>query len=517
MSKNFLSGVEEKYDKRLLEGRLTVEGNVIATIFADPLLIDELDLTSKDFITTDGAFYFSLAKKLRKEGYNEFDEVTILSSVSDSILSAFNERGGYATIKNLTDIISRKNADTYIDTLYRENVILSLYRDGFDLFKKVDWNGKEVIPIELFRKMDSEGVTDWYESKLLGYNTGRCSSIIEEEDIVFEDSFIDECLEGEDAGVPFETAGIDVNGNSINVYSFLSRQTSGLLKGSMNMIGGFSSAGKSTWLTGLIIALLENGEKIILVSNEEKIKKYKVKFITWLAAKHHRYYGLTKKKILSGRLSEEDIKVFKSVSQYWNEHYRNKIRIVTTNDADIKTAKKKIREAALKDGFTTFIVDTFKISEGDMNTNRTDLALVRDSRDLAKMAQRLDMIGIASVQLAESQRGTLFLSASVLSNAKQIKEILESLFLIRPVYDEELDPNSKIFCKPFRMIKENDEWIEKEHTVDPTDTWRMLFVEKNRNGSNSSDDGKAYLLKFMGDFAVFNEHCMCRPRHRKID
>lgn len=517
MSKSFISGVEEKYDKRLLEGRLTVEGNVIATIFADPLLLDELDLTSKDFITTDGNFYFNLAKQLRKKSFNEFDEVTILSSVSDSILSAFNERGGYATIKNLIDIISHKNADVYIDTLYRENIILSLYRDGFNLFDKVDWNDKEIVPLELFRKMDSEGVTDWYESKLLGYNAGKSSSILEEEDISFDDAFIDECLEGEDAGVPFETAGIDVNGNPINVYSFLSRQTSGLLRGTMSMIGGFSSAGKSTWLTGLMISLLENGEKIILISNEERIKKYKVKIITWLAAKHHRYYGLTKKKILSGQLSEEDIKVFKSVSKYWNEHYRNKIRIITTNDADIKTAKKKIREASLKDGFTTFIVDTFKINESDMSANRTDLALVRDSRDLAKIAQRLDMIGIASVQLAERERGTLFLSASVLSNAKQIKEVLENLFLMRPVYDEELDPNSKIFCKPFRMVKENDEWVEKEHIVDPTDTWRMLFVEKNRNGSNSSDNGKAYLLKFMGDFAVFNEHCMCRPRHRKID
>ena len=275
MSKSFISGVEEKYDKRLLEGRLTVEGNVIATIFADPLLLDELDLTSKDFITTDGNFYFNLAKQLRKKGFNEFDEVTILSSVSDSILSAFNERGGYATIKNLIDIISHKNADVYIDTLYRENIILSLYRDGFNLFDKVDWNDKEIVPLELFRKMDSEGVTDWYESKLLGYNVGKSSSILEEEDISFDDAFIDECLEGEDAGVPFETAGIDVNGNPINVYSFLSRQTSGLLRGTMSMIGGFSSAGKSTWLTGLMISLLENGEKIILISTRKGLKNIK--------------------------------------------------------------------------------------------------------------------------------------------------------------------------------------------------------------------------------------------------
>jgi hypothetical protein len=49
--KDFLSGVEDKYDNRLLKNRLTVEGNVIAIIYSDPLIIDENDLTSKDFIT----------------------------------------------------------------------------------------------------------------------------------------------------------------------------------------------------------------------------------------------------------------------------------------------------------------------------------------------------------------------------------------------------------------------------------------------------------------------------------
>lgn len=517
MGKNFLSGVEEKYDKRLLDGRLTVEGNVIATIFADPLLIDELDFKNKDFITVDGAFYYSLAKQLRKNGYNVFDEVTILSSLSDNVIAEFNERGGYNTIKNLTDIINLKNADIYIDTLYRENIILNLYRDGFNLFDKINWNGKEEIPLTLFRKMDSESVIEWYESKLLNYDTGKSSMILEEEDISFDDDFINDCLDGEEEGVSFESAGTDVNGDVINVYSFLSRQVSGLLRGTLSMIGGFSSAGKSTWLTGLMIALLTSGEKIILISNEERIKKYKIKFVTWLLAKRNRYYNLTKKKLLAGQITEEDVIQYKSFAKYWNDNFKDKIRIITTNDADIKTAKKKIREAALRDGFTTFIVDTFKINENDIGANRTDLCLVKDSRDLAKIAQKFNMIGFASVQLAEHDRGTLFLSSSVLSNSKQIKEILENLFLIRPVYSEELDRESKLFCKPFRMVKEDGKWIEREHEVDSSAVWRMLFIEKNRNGTNSSDNGKAYLLKFMGDFAVFKEHCMCYPKHRRIE
>ena len=47
----FIAGVKEKYPKEVLEGRLTVEGNVIACCYIDPLLIDECDFKSTDFIT----------------------------------------------------------------------------------------------------------------------------------------------------------------------------------------------------------------------------------------------------------------------------------------------------------------------------------------------------------------------------------------------------------------------------------------------------------------------------------
>ena len=159
----YITGIEEKYPKELLEGRLTVEGNVIGCLYQDPLLIDEGNFKSTDFITSDGVFYFALAKQLRKAGYTVFDEVTILSTISDNIAESFAERGGYDTIKNLTDVVNIKNADIYLDNLYRENIMLGMYNDGFNMLKTVDWNGKEIVPYKLFRKMDSESTLDWYE------------------------------------------------------------------------------------------------------------------------------------------------------------------------------------------------------------------------------------------------------------------------------------------------------------------------------------------------------------------
>lgn len=87
---------------------------------------------------------------------------------------------------------------------------------------------------------------------------------------------------------------------------------------------------------------------------------------------------------------------------------------------------------------------------------------------------------------------------------------------MRTVYDEELDSKSKYFCHPFRLTKLDNKWIEEEYLPDRNAVWRMLFNEKSRSGSNSSDTGVAYLLKYDGDHAIFREVAQCRPRHGEI-
>ena len=123
---------------------------------------------------------------------------------------------------------------------------------------------------------------------------------------------------------------------------------------------------------------------------------------------------------------------------------------------------------------------------------------------------------LASVQLAEYMKGKLFLDASCLSNAKQIKEILENLFLMRTVYAEELDEKSKYYCRPFRLKKVNNKWIEEEYKPDPNAVWRALFTEKCRSGANSSDNGIGYLLRYDGDHCIFREVAQARFRHGEI-
>lgn len=516
MSSLFLSGVEEKYDKRLLENRITNEGNVIGCLYNDPLLFDDYELKSTDFITKDGEFFFKIGSYLRGKGYSVLDEVTLYSKLPEEVIAKLDDKGGYESIRKIADAVDNKNADIYFDDLIRENIILKLYKEGFPLFQKTTWRDKETEIINVLRNFDSQGVVDWWESKLSSFEPSKSGVILEKEMVDFTDEFFDECADGDNDGVPFENVGTNIEDEEIGCYKFLSKQISGLRRKTLSMIAGFSSAGKSTWLIAIILALILQGEKIILISNEEEIKKYKMKIMVWVLNKHFKYYKLTKKKLMSGDISEEDKRMLKKFQTYWRDHFKDNFMIVAINDSDFVTAKKEIRKAALDKGFSTFILDTFKMDEEGMNSESTHLHLVKNSRELFKLAAKYNMIGIASMQLAESMKGMLFLDASVLSYSKQVKEVLENLFLLRNVYPEELSPKHKYYCNPFRHEKEGDKWIEKPFDASPSDIWRMLFVEKNRNGANSSDNGIAYLLKFNGDYALFVEKAKCRPKHGKI-
>ena len=485
-------------------------------MFKDMLLLDDLELKKEDFITNDGRFYFGLLTQLRKKNFYSLDEITILSNMNDEVIERYEACGGWESIQHQIDIINDKNFDTYIDILYRENIMLHMYDDGIDLLHTVDVNGKKVVLLKLFRKMDADSVQDWWDARIASYGTGYSSKILEEEEIDFDDEFIDNCEEGLENGVPFDIAGYDVNGEEINCFPFLTRQTMGLLEGTLTMLAGFSSAGKSTWFVTVIMALLFHGRKVLIISNEERVKKFKAKFMVWLLGKRNRYFKLSKSKFLSGDINEESRKQLADVQKFWRENYKGKLKFISIADADMSVVKKKIRENALRYGYDTVLYDTFKIQEKDFSGQRQDLALVRDSRELDKIGKKYNLIMLASVQLAEYMRGKLFLDSSVLSNSKQIKEILEGLFLMRTVYDEELDEKSKYYCHPFRLKKVDDKWIEEEYKPDRNAVWRILFVEKTRNGRNSSDTGCAYLLKYDGDHCIFRETCQCRPKHGEI-
>ena len=501
----------------MLDGRQTTEGSIIACLGKDLLLLDECGLDTKDFITQDGAYYFSLMKYIRGKGISALDEISILANITDTMEAGFNERGGYETLQNLIDVVNIKNWEALLDSMFKANIVLKLHDNGFNVMSPISDNGKTIVPYELFKRLDSEGVLEWYESRLSTFGTGYSSKTLEEEEIEFDDQFIEDCCAGLENGVPFDRFEDDINGAEVRCLPYLSRQLNGFMEGTFNILGGFSSVGKtSIWIT-ILMGLLYRGRKAVIISNEQRCKVFKVAMIVWLLYKRFNYSGLTRQKLLNGQLSEEDKVMVKKVQQYWANTYKGKLKFIAIPDADMGLVKKKIRENVLRFGYDTILYDTMKCDFSGAAEDKEWVRLIKDSREFDKMAKKYNVIMLASMQLSISMTGRLWLDASTLSMSKQVKETCETLMLMRSVYQDELDPdNKKVYIRPFRRVMREGKWMEEEFQCDPTATWRVLFVDKNRNGQDSAGDGVAYMLKFRGQYCSFSESCLCRPKHGSI-
>ena len=513
----WLVGVEDKYPKELLEGRINAEANVIGIIWQDPLILDEVSLSSSDFLSKDGRFYFGIEKQLRSKNLNEFDEVAVVSNLSKEALEKFDERGGYKAINNMASVVSLKNRDSILDELYRYNTILRLYDAGFNLTKKIQIGKKEMTPLEFSKNLTSTELVEWYEAQLNKmYSGGYDVKLLEDSDIEITDDFLESLENAEEYGTPYAYAGKDINGDNMNVFPYLSSLTLGFKKACSHYLAGFSSSGKTAMWCSIVMSMALD-EKVLIICNEQSSRVWKINMILFILYKHFRFTGITKSNLMAGRLDEDDKKMLKKAQDYFNKHYKGRIHFIQLAENSFDVVKSKIRFYALQYGYSMVVFDTLKIS--DSNRRDSNMAaweeLVQYSRDLDILAKKMNLIMCASVQLAQSQKGALFLDSNMLSGAKGMVEQLDTLLCIRDAYKDELDPSSKFYCNPYQVVKDEvtGKFTEKQYLCDPKSSWKFCFLAKSRNSENSTSSGSALMFNFLGQYSCFKEVCWGRPKH----
>ena len=508
----------KNYPEQLFEGRLQTEGLVIGCLVNDPLLLDDIKIDKENFATKDGSFYFTLISQLKEKGITKITELDIINNFNEKVVEVFKSKGGMRQLDIMEQTVSTQNFDKYMDDLFKYNMYIKLHDMKYNLFEPTVYEGHEVVPFDLFKKLDCEMVVDFYEGQISRLNVTNIRRGIEECELTIDDEFIQKCIDGETNGVPFDICGQNIEDETIYAFNHISQQCNGYIKGSLNALAGYSSTGKSTVIITKLMALIHRGEKVLIISNEQKSTPFKQNLLMFILTQKLKYYKVTKKNLASGKLTEENMEYIRRAQEIYNTEYKDKLFFVGIPSNDMSVVKKKIREYVLLKGVTCFVFDTFKAQLDDVGGEPAWQTLIRDSRTLHELARKYDVIGIITIQLAIHTLGQLFLNANCLSQSKAIKEILENLLLMRNVYPDELDPKSKYYCKPFRYEKDlNGKWVEKEIAVDETGEYRMIFVDKCRSGQNSISGNYAVLIKFNGQFGTSYEYCLCRPKNTNIN
>jgi len=484
----------DSYPPELTAQRDHMEANFIFCLWKNPELFSDYEKevrADRDLLTEDGRFYYSLAYEMYKLGYKSFDDASIFSYVEgkETLKNGFTRRGGYKTVDEIKRILNEENIETYYDELVKFNMLLKLHDKGFNVVNEID----------KFKKMTSVQLYDYFEYQLDNVFLNRGNGV-KIEDLDFNDDFIEACDAGEEMGLSYAAA-----------CPLLNFHTLGLHRSNVQIFAGFSGTGKTSFcINSYILSILDQGENVTIIANEMNKRSWQHILMATILSQKLDYYGLPRKKQKMGNLAAEQKEKMEEAREYFNEHYKGRLKFAKIYDYSTEDVKKIIRKMA-KQGFKYALYDTFK-SEDSSSAQMTG-ELIESSKQLLQVAEKEDVGIIITMQLAIYMENTRYLTAACLSGAKGVKEIVSELVLTRQVWEDEFN-GEKYDIKPYRYKKDSNgkfTKIKEEITLKHDKKYMILFLDKTRN-----DEGDTTLLyQFDGAWNKWTEIGYCTPKHQR--
>ena len=139
-----------------------IESLVLSSIFQDMTLINEYPLSEEHFKNPKCKFYYQLAKGL--SSYKELTEYTVASWIGQNktLEKTYKDYGGYESIEKVKSLGNSINYDKYVDDLFKQVLIENLREKGFNVNKRINIEGNEVRPSDLFGEFTCEQVYNFY-------------------------------------------------------------------------------------------------------------------------------------------------------------------------------------------------------------------------------------------------------------------------------------------------------------------------------------------------------------------
>lgn len=484
----------EKTIEEINKGRAKAEAAFVFCCWKNPAFYADYNSVNvgkdKTLIREDSRFYWTMGRKMVEMGISTFDPISIDMYLDGKpkAREKFESYGGQAEVNTLMELAETDNVGAYYDVIARMNSLCTWANKTDELFKDIrkfdDVSSEQVY--EVFEQINSE----------IALHTNHKEKI---EDLIVDDKFIDKLESGENIGFNY------------GKYCFrMNYTTLGAAPGSMFMIGGASGTGKTSFsFENLIMSLhyQENVGKLAIISNEMKRDTYRILLLLHVLTKDMKYYELTQKQLKKGQFTDEQRKMVKEAQEIIKRDY-NDLIFIKTFDNDIGKIMKYIKHLHSQ-GVNVILYDTFKADDELLNKSIWETLLI-DSRRIFQLCSKLDICCITTYQLALHRQNARYLDATCLSNAKQIKEIYETMIYMRPVWEDERDPKSKNYIHPWRFKRdenfqyvedENGKWIKEEIALDPDEKYMLFFIDKTR----ADEDKQILIYRWRPRFNEWNE------------
>lgn len=463
--------------KKIAEYKLNCEANVVSCLYKSSVNLFNVSLSLCDFSNNIWKVYFQIAHDIIVvEKKKTLDDMTIGFYLEKHLRlkAKYEEYGGYKTIENAKTYVNTDNLDGYVKELKKWNAVIKLCKHGFPI-----------------------------KNKLSEYVDLTAEDIYREFEVILNDTFINindevkryDICDGIDELIEELDNGVSVGLPYYNM-PMINKLTAGQLIGNITLVGGLSNVGKSTFArSSTLPSIINNNEKIVIMLNEESIKKWQREMIVWIANNIFKY-DLQKHTVRNGRYTSEVRNMLNKSVEWLKEKTKNHvITVIPFKRYETSQAIKVIKKYGSL-GVKYFILDTFKMDAGKV----TDKSWVQmqqsmvDINDTIK-EESMNVHILITFQLAKSSARQRFYTQDNIGVAKNIVDPVSTCIMIRDLYEDEYTGERKE-VKIYRLEGTNGKTKIPVKT-EKGNRYQILFVVKNREGSSN-------------DFQIVFEHDLSR-------
>lgn len=470
---------------KLQEKISRAEGLLSGLILKAPEMISDYNINRK-LLGSNALFYIGITDRLLKKGVEKIDEISFVSEVNDlGLMDTYDTLGGYKTVKELMSIVDVKNANAIIDEFEKWNLIKA-YGDKGILNIDQHWNK--------LLNMTSPQVYSYLEHELNSISITSGISDLDFEDLILTDEEIEEIMSGADIGLQFNRSPI-LNGMCV-----------GLPKGELNSISGYINEGKTSFaVANFVIPIINNGHKCLIISTEQRSKVFKLMLLIDILTSDLNYFKLTRKKLKTGKWSEEDAEMVKKAIEISKTKYSDNVIFLKLYDYSTEIVTKSIKKYAQL-GMELVLYDVLKFGDSEEQVWKS---LIDDSKSLFQCCSKFDVCGLVTLQLAMATKNKVRqIGMECVSMSKAVYEVMCECFFVRSAWLDELDPESPTYLKPYRLKKDDNGKFtsEKEFLkLDPDKTYKIVRLGKSRN--DSTDKFILYQVDF--NYNIWREVGLC--------
>ena len=475
--------------KTVKEYKLACEANIVSIYYKKPDLMYDFELKLEDFTENTWRVYWQIAYDIViKEHKPVLDDVTIglYLEKHSKLRQKYDDYGGYETIEKATEYVKTENLGGYIAELNKWNTVLMMLKNKFPVYDR----------LSEFADMSLDDIYVEYEAILnhIFINADEdIQSYSIEEGI---DDLIDELNEGLAVGLPYYEMPL------------LNKETGGQLTGNITLVGGLSNMGKTTLVRSMCIpASIKNGEKLVIIINEEGRKKWQREMLVWIANNIYKF-DLQKFVVRDGKYSAEVMDMLRKCANWIKEKANdNTVTIIPFNKYRTEKAIKVIKKYASL-GVKYFILDTYKADSGSRSDKmwlEMQQSMV-DIYDTVKTDGGKDVHIVVTFQLAKSSARQRFYSQDNIGQAKNIVDVASTCLMIRDVFEDEYT-GEKNALKVYKLEGKNGK-SKIPVNLDHDKHYQLIFIVKNREGAANNyqivveHDMSRNLLKEVGFTSV---------------